>query len=92
MTEIHSGHKRGRHPVFRSWDRQKVDAAVDGLFKLIRDANAELFVLSCILFGHTAADLAAIKRRTYMALLCETIYGLTGRNVSPTFIFDAEKI
>lgn len=91
MTDLHSGQKRKRHPIFANWNREKVAYAVHSLFHLIESANKELFVFVLIYLGNTPAPILQVKTKAYMALLSDVIYTFTQTGVSPRFVLDAEK-
>lgn len=91
MTDLHSGHKRKRHPIFALWDREKVAYAIRSLFQLVESANKELFVFVLIYLGNTKGRILQIKTKAYMALLLDMIYTFTRTGVSPSFVLDAEK-
>ena len=90
MSDLHSGQNRKEHPIFAQWNREKITDAIDSLFKLIEDANTELFVFALVYLAGNLPMLE-VKRKAYMAILCDTIYHFTGLEVSPTYILDAEK-
>jgi hypothetical protein len=91
MTELHSGQRRQRHPIFANWSREKLDRAKATMSAAISETNDSLFVFALVHPIVRGSSLATTKTKAYMALLCDTIYNFTQGGVSPHYTFDADK-
>ena len=69
MTELHSGQRRQRHPIFANWSREKLDRARATMSAAISEANDSLFVFALVYPIDRGSSLAWTKRKAYMALL-----------------------
>ncbi len=91
MAEIHSGQKRQRHEIFSRWTRDKCEQAVKDLLSVIAGSNDSLFVFALVYPMSRASPVIMVKRKAYMAILCDTIYHFTQLEASPRYTFDADK-
>ena len=67
MADIHSGQRRKRHKIFKNWNRDKCQQAVNGLFNVIAESNDSLFVFAPIYPIRSGSSMIATKRKAYMA-------------------------
>ena len=77
MADIHSGQRRKRHKIFKNWNRDKCQQALNALFNVIAESNDSLFVFAPIYPIRSGSSMIATKRKAYMAILCDTIYNFT---------------
>ena len=91
MADIHSGQRRKRHKIFKNWNRDKCQQALNGLFNVVAESNDSLFVFALIYPIKGGSSMIVTKRKAYMAILCDTIFNFTQLGVSPRYTFDADK-
>ncbi|MEZ5385755.1 MAG: hypothetical protein R3F13_09590 [Prosthecobacter sp.] len=91
MKDLHSGDNRRRHPLFRSWNRSKIEDLVSALFELIERNSNAVFTFNVSFFRAATRSIDALKLDCYVALLADVIYGFSKKGCSPILSFDSEK-
>lgn len=97
MKEIMSGQERNKHPVFSSWDRNRVNSLCDGIFDLIKNYGPAIMVANASCIFHLPRNARNISRTketvrndVYLGLITTIIDMATRCGVRPVFAFDGE--
>ena len=98
MKILKSGDQRLTHPIYKSWDHQKVQSCIEGLYALLNSFDEAFYVVNATGIVHLPADRkkmetakAYVKKEIYSSLLLHTIYVATSNGVMPYFVFDADR-
>ena len=63
MADIHSGQRRKRHKIFKNWNRDKCQQALNGLFNVVAESNDSLFVFAPIYPIKGGSSMIVTKRK-----------------------------
>jgi hypothetical protein len=98
MKEIWPGSQRRKHPLFRDWDRNFIEAMCADLFALINKFDDAFLIHNVSAVFYKPKERGQLKRvknevrhNAYTLLLLEIIDNATKYGVAPFFTFDAEK-
>ncbi|OBQ13980.1 hypothetical protein [Anabaena sp. AL09] len=98
MKELWSGDERKKHRVFRDWNFEKVQLAVQGLFQLIQSHAEYLFMYNIALTAKGSLKgfkskpvLERPQDNAYILLIMYVINECTKAKGQPVLQFDAEK-
>jgi hypothetical protein len=97
MAIIWSGQQRRKRPEFANWNRQRVEALIDGIGEIIRGASDRVFKYNIVLAGQAGPPTGQqefesyVRDEAYILLVMHVIDKVTSLGGQPVISFDSQK-